>query len=410
MNQSYRNSIIFSLVLLFLFIGSTVALQRQFTSKSSGATDFYPRWKGSELFWNEGVDPYSMEASEIIQLNIRGRSSEGSEDQFLFVYPFYTSFLLLPLVGLTYDWVQAIWMVLLQFALLGSLFLILRLLEWKMPVWLMASSFIWVIFFYNSARTILLGQFAGLILLWVVAALLALKEDRDVLAGALLALTTIKPQMVFLIIPALLIWGLGQKRWRFIGSAALSMGVLLGMSFLFLPSWLTSFVTQVMAYPSYTVTPSPVNVITAHFFPALGKPVETGIIVLLMLYLLYEWRRLPKVDSRTTEFVWVMGLTLIISNMVVTRTATTNYIVMYIPLFLVLKYVAERWGNGWVALFYGVSTVFSWTLFLTTISGDFEHPINYLPLPLLLLTAMVVLRPFLIQENVSHVTDKRVTP
>lgn len=399
MNQSQRNGIIFSLVLLLLFIVTTVAVQKQFTSKSSGATDFYPRWKGSQLFWSEGIDPYSRTATEAIQIGIRGRLSDADQDQLLFVYPFYTSFLLLPLVGLEYDWVQAIWLVLLQFGLIGSLFLTLRLLEWEMPLWLMASSFVWVIFFYNSARTILLGQFAGLVLLWLVVVLLALKDDKQLLAGALLALTTIKPQMVFLIIPALLIWGIGQKRWRFITSSALSMVVLLGASFLFLPSWLSSFVSQVMEYPGYTVTPSPVNAVTDYFFPVLGKPVEIGIVALLMVYLLYQWRRLPKVDVQTAEFVWLIGLTLIISNMVVTRTATTNYIVMYIPLFLVLKYVAERWGNGWVVVFYGVSTVFAWTLFLTTISGDFEHPINYLPLPFILLAVMVVLRPRTVNQH-----------
>ena len=75
--------------------------------------------------------------------------------------------------------------------------------------------------------------------------------------------------------------------------------------------------------------------------------------------------------------------------MVLVRTATTNYIVMYIPLFLVLKYVAQRWGNGWILLFYGVSVVTSWGLFLTTIQGNFEPPINYLPFPILLLTVFV---------------------
>ncbi len=395
MNQSHRNVYIFSFLLILLFMVGVYATHQQFTVKAVGANDFYPRWRGSQLFWNEGVDPYSDAATDAIQMDMRGRLSDADEDQLRFVYPFYTSFMLLPLLRADYLWVQAIWLVLLQFALVGSVFLILQLLEWKMPVWLTAVTFLWAILFYNSTRTIILGQFAGLVLLWLISTFLALKYDMDILAGVLIALTTVKPQMVFLIIPALLIWAIGQKRWRFVASSALSMVVLMGASFLLLPTWLSSFVAQVIDYPNYTVTPSPVNALTDYFFPQLGKPVEMGIILLLMTYLLYEWRRLPKLNIRTTEFIWVMGLTLVISNMVVTRTATTNYIVMYLPLFLVLKYVAERWGNGWVAAFYGASVIFSWVLFLTTISGDFEHPINYLPLPFGLLAAMVVLRPFL---------------
>jgi hypothetical protein len=91
------------------------------------------------------------------------------------------------------------------------------------------------------------------------------------------------------------------------------------------------------------------------------------------------------------DFLILIGLTLVVTNMIVVRTATTNYVMMYIPLFLGLKVAAERLpgGHGWVAAFYLVSTVSSWLLFLNTLSGDLEHPIVYLPLPITLLVMLI---------------------
>ncbi len=82
---------------------------------------------------------------------------------------------------------------------------------------------------------------------------------------------------------------------------------------------------------------------------------------------------------------------MIVTNLILVRTATTNYIIMTIPLFLLLRELAMRWrwGNLSVALFYGFSIISSWALFLATIQGDTEHPIMYLPWPFALLPLLL---------------------
>jgi Gpi18-like mannosyltransferase len=97
-----------------------------------------------------------------------------------------------------------------------------------MPAWLLALTVLWGILLYNSVRTVILGQFAGIVFLGIVATIFALRRQREGIAGVLLALTTMKPQMSFLLIPALLIWGLGQRRWRFLAAFFLSLAVLFG--------------------------------------------------------------------------------------------------------------------------------------------------------------------------------------
>ncbi len=380
------------LFLLCIFIVSVWGFHEFFTSKVPGANDFYPRWRGAQLFWQDGVDPYSQAATEAIQRDMYGgRLAYETEDQVLFVYPFYVVFFLRPLTNIEYSWVQAIWLVLVQFSLLAAVILNLKLFEWKMPPWLLALTLLWAVIFYNSTRTIILGQFAGLLYLWIVGTLLALKYEQDVLAGLLLSLTTIKPQMSYLLIPALLIWALGQKRWRFIVSSFIVMVLLVGFSFLLQPNWLVSFIDQVLNYPGYTITGSPLWVITGYYFPQLGKPVEYLMIAGLLIYLFWNWRSLPKAPATSDLFLFVIGLTLIVTNMIVIRTATTNYIIMYVPLFMLLHAISQhmRRGNTWVAIFYGVSVLFTWVLFILSIDGDQEHPITYLPLPFFLLMGMI---------------------
>jgi hypothetical protein len=85
---------------------------------------------------------------------------------------------------------------------------------------------------------------------------------------------------------------------------------------------------------------------------------------------------------------------LIVTNIIVVRTATTNYVVMYIPLIWVLKKLADRLRGGSVitAFFLLFSVIGTWALFLATIQGDLEHPINYLPFPLGLLIWLILER------------------
>jgi len=322
-----------------------------------------------------------------------GRLALPEEDQVLFVYPFYVTFILLPLVWLpvSYSWIQAIWLTTLLFVIVTAVLFTIRLVDWQMPFWLLALTMVWTVLFYNNARTIILGQFAAFIFLWLVLALLALKNGYDGWAGCFLALTTIKPQMTFLVIAALFVWTLGQRRWRFMGGFILMLAVLAGLSFLLLPSWLFSFVEQVTSYPGYTFTGSPIWVITGFYLPQLGKPIEQVLIVLSLGYMVWDWRRLWREMAVSDQFLATLGITMIVTNLILVRTATTNYIVMIIPLFMLLRMLAVRWrwGNTAVALFYTVSIFGLWALFLATIQGDIEHPIMYLPWPFGLLLVLL---------------------
>jgi len=386
-------------ILMAVGIGNVVFLHEAFTTRFPGGNDSVPRWVGTVAWFNEGLNPYSDEVTNRAQTMIYGRLAHPDEDQQRFVYPFYTIFFYLPLLWLNYEWARAVGMVLLEASLIISVIVSLRVYEWSPPLWLRALTLSWAIIFYHGARTILIWQIAGMVAALLAVALWAIKEKRDVLAGVCLALATIKPQMTFLIVPLIGVWSLTGRRWKLAASMAVSMAVLAGLSFLLLPSWLNDMRRQLADYTNYTHIGSPLNILTQTVFPFLGQPVEWALIAILTIWLLWEWWQVR--GHAEGRFSWVLALTLVLTNMVVTRTATTNYVMMIPALIYLFAVATRRYGSRSVvgivilelALLIGL-----WGLFLATVQGRDEQWPVYLPLPLLLLAGLIMCRP----RNVAH--------
>lgn len=393
-----RRLMILLLMALFL-VGNVVATHEVFTSRHPGANDFASRWGGARAFWCGGFSPYSDEATRQIQMLIYGRPIPPEEEQEFdpgpFAYPFYTVFLLWPLVWLTYPWAEAVWLVVLEVCLFMGLLLSLRIHNWRPPYWLLTCTLVWAFLFYPDARALLLGQFAVFVFAMVALALWALEGRRDILAGFCLALSTVKPQMVFLLVPLLLWWAVRERRYRFVGSFLGGMALLLGASCLSEPDWLTGFLLQVAHYPSYTAIGSPIWIVTHITFPALGTWGEWALSLAAVGYLLIAWHTSLREGTRGA-LGWATGLCLIITNLVALRTATTNYVVLLLPLALFFRALQRvRWGTVLVLLIEMVLLMGSWLFFLTTVVDKFEHPAIYLPLPFGLLAVFALARHWL---------------
>jgi len=392
-----------SILIVAVILLDAYATYIVFTSKFPGANDFYSRWAGGRAFLIDGLNPYSDEVTHRIQLGMYGHLAEEGADQVAFAYPLYTVYLFLPLSLIpSYPQAQAIWQVILEFALLMGVFFIFRIYRWQPKPWLLVVTCFWTILFYPGARSIILGQFAIVVFAFIALALWAVKESKDILAGLCLALSTIKPQMVFLLILLLLLWAIYHRRWRVVGSFVIAMTVLVLSSLLLVPTWIADFFTWMSKYPSYTTIGSPIWTLTHYFFPQLGTPVEILISLLVLGYLLYTWR--GAVIGSWLEFDWVVAMTLIITNLVALRTATTNYVVLLMPTFIVFKTLEKRFqrrGAMLIALIELLLLIGFWVLFAATIVGDYEHPIMYLPLPIGLWLIFVAAKPHLTRLTVE---------
>ncbi len=380
MIESRSQKLILALVALVIFAVVVVGIRSIFTAKYPGLNDFMSRWEGARSYWIDGLNPYGEQASLNIQTRIYGRAVVEGEDPGYFAYPFYTVFLVWPLVYLPYSWASAAWMALLAASLIGSLLLLLNLLRWQPGAPLLAALALWALFFYFSARGLILGQPGTLVVFLEILTIWGLARGQNRLAGAALALSTIKPQMGFLVVPFLLLWGWWARRWNFLAAFAAVFGAALLASFMLLSSWLGDWLAQLSLYPSYTALGSPVWIVTQYYL-GLGSVAEYAITAALAGWMLWAWWGVlaQKKDAR---LLWTLVLTLTVTHLIAPRTATPHYVVFFLPLvFYFSRLARQKWGGLWVTLLLAALVLLPWIHFVTTVAGEFEHPTLYLPLP-----------------------------
>jgi hypothetical protein len=379
MNRRLAITIMLAIFLLF----DVWATQTYFTSRYPGANDFYSRYGGARAFWIDRLNPYGEAASLQIQNGIYGRPAARDEDPGYFAYPFYTIILMGPLALLPYPWAEAIWLVLIEACLVGAFVLLADLFGWRPPTWLLVTGMIWTITFYPAARGLFLGQPGIVVYLLEVLTIWALARQHEVVAAIALALSTIKPQMGFLLVPFLLLWGLRFQRWRFVVGFAALWGALVVVSLLLQPSWFGDWLAQLQLYPEYTAIGSPVWVIAHVYLPSLGQPGEVALTVgLLGLMAWAWWQTLWRQEA--SKFLWTVALTLTVTHLVALRTATPHFVVFILVLVFYFQEITRASARRAPVLVLAVMVVLTlslWWLFLRTVINRFEHPIMYLPLP-----------------------------
>jgi hypothetical protein len=194
--------------------------------------------------------------------------------------------------------------------------------------------------------------------------------------------------MAFLLAPFAVIWAASHRRWWVVVSSLGFLALLLGASLLLIPDWPVLWLRQLTEYPTYTDIGSPVSII-ASLSPPAQVWIDRILTGLLVLYLLWEWGQALGRGDRS--FLWAAQLTLVITNLVALRTATTNFVAMLPALCLIFGVWSERWGRGSrlpVALTLLALLLGLWALFLSTVEGNVESAAMYLPLPALLLLGL----------------------
>ena len=368
----------------------------RFTRQNPGGNDFIPRWLGTRLFLIEGQSPYSEQTTQQIQEFIFGRPARVNEDQSLFVYPFYSILLFGPF-GVIKDFAtaRAIWMTFLELSLLLTVVISLNLIRWRLSPLMLGWIFLFSTLWYHSVRPIINGNPAVVVALLIVLAFITMRVEQDALAGFFLAFATVKPQMVVLLIPLVLLWALSHRRWTLINATLASLVILVIVGYFFDPSWIMENLRQVVAYPDYTLPGSPGGIFAA-WLPGVGNQMGWALTVFMAGMLVWEWRAAWKQDFQW--FLWTACLTLVATNLIGVRTATANYIALLPAVLLVFKIWDERWGQlgRWLVIASSIVLLAGlWWLFLATLQpGDqpVQNPIMFFPLPVFLLIGLYWVR------------------
>jgi hypothetical protein len=296
-------------------------------------SDLYPRWLGTRELLKHGRNPYSPEITREIQQGYYGRPLDPSrasdprsnepKDQQGFAYPVYIVFLLAPTVDLPFDLVQIAFRWTLIALAAASVCLWLRALRWKISFGWVLILAVLMVGWLPMVQSIKLQQLSLLVAALLAACAACLSTGWLFLAGGLLALATIKPQLAWPVVLWLLAWAVSdwRSRRRFVFGFALIMLPLLGGAELILPGWLRMFFAAIRQYHQYTQNQS---VLAVLFGSIVGRILEVVSVLACALCL----RNARRESATTAAFGRSLALVLALTVVIVPMFAPYNQVLL----------------------------------------------------------------------------------
>ena len=346
-------------------------------------SDLYPRWLGTRELLLHGRDPYSDDITREIQAGYYGRVLDPNrpgdpKDQQGFVYPVYVALLLAPTVHWQFHTVQTFFRWALILLTVGSVFWWLRGVSWRLTCWQKCAATLLVVGSFSFVQAYKLQQLTLLVCALLAGASAALVAGLPLLAGFLLAVATIKPQVVTPLLFVLLVWTLAdwRARQRWFGSFVATMIVFEAGSELLLPGWIPRFLAALRSYQQYAGRSSLLEgILPGHWHVVVWM-------CLLLCLLAGAWRlRRERIDSPMFALgvAWTLSITLLLIPMF----AGYNQMLLLPGVFYLTKErAAIRKGSlalqsGGILLAVALSWPWSWALVLD--AGAVLFPQVFLP-------------------------------
>jgi len=345
-----RNTeLILVIVLGIVIVAGLFWVNLQFSRNNPGGNDFLVHYMGTRSLIIDNLSPYSDEVAVRIQTAAYGHPAQGIEHELRVAYPLYSVFLFAPFAVINdYEIARAAWMTVLEIALVAMAFLSIKLVGWKPSLSIQGSILLFSLIWYHAVRGIINGNAVILIGLLLIGVFLYIKSEKDELAGILLAITTIKPHLVILIIPFILIWTIYQKRWKVLAWFIGSMAILISLGLLIIPDWIYQNIWEILKYPDYNPAGTMAAAL-AEWLPNLEKVLKWGIAIILGFVLFNESWKARK--GNFPHFLWTGLLILMIGQWIGIQTDPGNFILLFPGLILVLSILVNRWEEQrtWIA-------------------------------------------------------------
>jgi hypothetical protein len=405
--RTTRNGFL-SIVGLIIFVAILGRANYRFAVQNPGGNDFLVHWLGTRSFITEGISPYSDEVALRIQMLVYGHPAQGGEHELRVVYPFYSQLIFAPFALIAdYTLARTVWMTFSEIVIVFTAGLSMRLTRWQPNRWLLPIFLIFSLLWYHGLRAVINGNAVVVVTLLVVAALMAIREKRDMLAGILLALATVKPHLVVFPIVFIFIWAVSQKRRGLIGWTCASVAALAILGMAFLPNWMLQNILEILKFPNYNPALT-FGEAFQEWWPGIGTQLKWGLAIFLSAVLIIEWW--SAWGKGFPHFLWTLCLTLTVSQWIGIATDPGNFILLFLPMVLIFSVWRERWGKGgdWIVLtVLVVLFVGLWAIFLNTVeygNQPIQHPIMFLPMPLFTLLGLYWIRWWVLRPT-RHILD-----
>lgn len=223
------------LALLVALLGLCYLLLLNLPKRSYEAVDFLGYWAAASLSAHRQnpYDSLSMLALE------RQQGWQAGEPVYSWNPP-WLRVLLIPLGLLPFRPAVALWFPVNPLLIGTSVLLVWDVVNPREKHRCAALPLLAAFLFSRTLHTLLEGRINSLVLLRCASFLSLASRRRDYLAGATLALVTVKPHLAYLLLPGVLMLVLLRRRWRVVVGFLAFLLVLLSIASYLSPTWLQS--------------------------------------------------------------------------------------------------------------------------------------------------------------------------
>jgi len=395
LNQPRSLVSILVFILCVLLLVGLVWGNYNFAENNISGEGFSVQWISIHSLVKVGNSPYSDLVTTGIQNVVQKENSFAPGNPPRYTSPLFSGVVIFPfaLIG-NKTLAHAFWLSVQLIAIFLILVLGLKLTGWK-PAWYIFLLFsFFTVFSYHVVVPWLDGGLSIWSALFLVLAFLAIHDNRNEIAGILLALAAIQPQMVILSVVFTIIWAASQRRrllifWFFITLIFLSI-----VGLFLVPDWIIQYLRLSYNFKQNFLTGTP-GVFFINTWPGLGKQLGWLISGVSATILIVEWWLAMRKDFRW--FLWTVCLTMVISQWIGIPTLPGNFSGLILSLILISAMLTERWPRGgqWAAV---LITLFLWAwewalLYMDLTSSQPKMQLNLIfPLPLILLIGLYWVR------------------
>ena len=187
-----------AVIVISVLIGINIGLGRSV----HGGGEFYSAWNGARMFLFNHLDPYNLNVARQSQQLAYGHAASDGQNPYYLTIPFFLLPIYFPFALISdalpaffpskfvvdFSIVRGLWMILNEGALLATVVLAVRLIEWSPRKFFLIALFLLSIFSFYSISALVEGTPVILLCLLYFGILYALQNQQDELAGALMVL------------------------------------------------------------------------------------------------------------------------------------------------------------------------------------------------------------------------------
>lgn len=348
-------------ILIILGLVGVTFLNLSLSERYGIEEGFVTRYAAAKNWMKTGVSPYSEETVDLAaQLVPDPNSLKANLDQGRLLDPAPYVLFYIPISFLPYPVAKAIWMTIMELAIVLSAWVALKIVALKLSFIESALISLGVLFFYPNVKMILSASVLPLFLFFIIWAIWLAMNKQGRMAGILFFLAfPMVPISVFVAV-FFMIW-LGFRRDHSLAVIFfVGIGFLILIGLILFPNWIAEwFSAYVLLYPNFTWIDTPIMRI-AELFPGAMRQLSIGLHIATVIYLFVEWYGLPSREQRGLQ--WKLSLTLVLLYFLNPLKVSGTQILLFIPLFAIYKYLNEKWPVGgriitWLS-FVGIAIVY----------------------------------------------------